>query len=78
MSSAPSLSLPCAARVLGQPLQKRLDPYLMPDAFGSDTPGDYVGGFPNHPHRGFETVTYMIAGRMRHRDSAGHAAAPPR
>lgn len=59
-------------RVLQQPLQKRLDPYLMLDAFGSDNPGDYIGGFPNHPHRGFETVTYMIAGRMRHRDSAGH------
>ena len=59
-------------RVLQQPLQKRLDPYLMLDAFGSDNPGDYIGGFPDHPHRGFETVTYMIAGRMRHRDSAGH------
>jgi hypothetical protein len=59
-------------RVLQQPLQQRLDPYLMLDAFGSDNPGDYIGGFPNHPHRGFETVTYMIAGRMRHRDSAGH------
>jgi hypothetical protein len=44
----------------------------MLDAFGSDNPGDYIGGFPSHPHRGFETVTYMIAGRMRHRDSAGH------
>jgi len=59
-------------RVLQQPLQKRLDPYLMLDAFGSDNPGDYIGGFPSHPHRGFETVTYMISGRMRHRDSAGH------
>ncbi|MDB5731232.1 MAG: pirin protein [Variovorax sp.] len=59
-------------RVLQQPLQQRLDPFLMLDAFGSDNPGDYIGGFPNHPHRGFETVTYMIAGRMRHRDSAGH------
>ena len=59
-------------RVLQQPLQQRLDPFLMLDAFGSDNPGDYMGGFPNHPHRGFETVTYMIAGRMRHRDSAGH------
>jgi redox-sensitive bicupin YhaK (pirin superfamily) len=44
----------------------------MLDAFGTDNPGDYIGGFPDHPHRGFETVTYMIAGRMRHRDSAGH------
>ena len=59
-------------RVLQQTLQQRLDPYLMLDAFGSNNPGDYIGGFPNHPHRGFETVTYMIAGRMRHRDSAGH------
>ena len=59
-------------RVLTQPLQRRLDPFLMLDAFGSDDAGDYVGGFPDHPHRGFETVTYMIAGRMRHRDSAGN------
>ncbi|MEK8051938.1 pirin family protein [Ideonella sp. DXS22W] len=59
-------------RVLTQPLQRRLDPYLMLDAFGSDQPGDYIAGFPDHPHRGFETITYMIAGRMRHRDSAGH------
>lgn len=59
-------------RVLTQPLQRRLDPYLMLDAFGSDDPDDYIAGFPDHPHRGFETITYMIAGRMRHRDSAGH------
>lgn len=59
-------------RVLTQPLQRRLDPFLMLDAFRSDDPGDYIAGFPDHPHRGFETVTYMIAGRMRHRDSAGH------
>jgi len=59
-------------RVLTQPLQRRLDPFLMLDAFGTDNPDDYIGGFPDHPHRGFETVTYMIAGRMRHRDSAGH------
>jgi hypothetical protein len=44
----------------------------MLDAFGSDTPGDYIAGFPDHPHRGFETVTYMLRGRMRHRDSAGN------
>ena len=44
----------------------------MLDAFGSDKPGDYIAGFPEHPHRGFETITYMIAGRMRHRDSAGN------
>jgi quercetin 2,3-dioxygenase len=59
-------------RVLTQPLQRRLDPFLMLDAFGTDNPQDYIGGFPDHPHRGFETITYMIAGRMRHRDSAGH------
>ena len=59
-------------RVLTQPLQRRLDPFLMLDAFGSDDAADYIGGFPDHPHRGFETVTYMIAGRMRHRDSAGN------
>jgi redox-sensitive bicupin YhaK (pirin superfamily) len=44
----------------------------MLDAFGSDQPGDYIAGFPDHPHRGFETITYMLAGRMRHRDSAGN------
>jgi redox-sensitive bicupin YhaK (pirin superfamily) len=59
-------------RVLTQPLQRRLDPFLMLDAFGTDNPQDYIGGFPDHPHRGFETVTYMIAGRMRHRDSGGN------
>lgn len=59
-------------RVLTQPLQRRLDPFLMLDAFATDNPDDYIGGFPDHPHRGFETVTYMIAGRLRHRDSAGH------
>lgn len=59
-------------RLLSQPLQRRLDPFLMLDAFGSDDPDDYIAGFPDHPHRGFETITYMIAGRMRHRDSAGH------
>jgi redox-sensitive bicupin YhaK (pirin superfamily) len=59
-------------RVLSHELQERLDPFLMLDAFGSDNPGDYIAGFPNHPHRGFETVTYMIAGRMRHKDSGGH------
>jgi redox-sensitive bicupin YhaK (pirin superfamily) len=59
-------------RVLTQDLQQRLDPFLMLDAFGSDNPGEYIAGFPNHPHRGFETITYMIAGRMRHRDSGGN------
>lgn len=60
-------------RVLTQDLQRRLDPYLMLDAFRNEDPEDYLGGFPDHPHRGFEAITYMIAGRMRHRDSAGHA-----
>lgn len=59
-------------RVVAGNLQRRLDPYLMLDAFGSDDPDDYIAGFPNHPHRGFETITYMIAGRMRHNDSAGN------
>jgi quercetin 2,3-dioxygenase len=59
-------------RVLTQDLQRRLDPFLMLDAFGTDNPDDYTAGFPDHPHRGFETVTYMLAGRMRHRDSAGN------
>jgi redox-sensitive bicupin YhaK (pirin superfamily) len=59
-------------RVLTQPLQHRLDPFLMLDAFGSDKPGDYIAGFPEHPHRGFETITYMLTGKMRHRDSFGN------
>ncbi len=59
-------------RVLTPNLQRRLDPFLMLDNFRSEDPDDYVAGFPDHPHRGFETVTYMIAGRMRHRDSVGN------
>ncbi len=59
-------------RVLTNDLQQRLDPFLMLDAFRTDNPDDYVAGFPSHPHRGFETVTYMLAGRMRHRDNHGH------
>jgi quercetin 2,3-dioxygenase len=59
-------------RLLTHDLQQRLDPFLMLDAFGSDSADDYIAGFPDHPHRGFETVTYMLAGKMRHRDSAGH------
>ncbi len=59
-------------RVLTQDLQQRLDPFLMLDAFRTDNPDDYIAGFPDHPHRGFETVTYMLAGRMRHRDNHGH------
>lgn len=60
-------------RVLTQDLQRRLDPFLMLDAFRNENPDDYIGGFPDHPHRGFETVSYMIAGRMRHHDTAGNA-----
>ncbi len=60
------------SRILTQNLQHRLDPFLMLDAFGSDKPDDSIAGFPDHPHRGFETVTYMLAGRMLHRDSAGN------
>ena len=59
-------------RVLSGKLQRRLDPFLMLDAFGSNDPDEYIAGFPDHPHRGFETITYMLHGRMRHRDSAGH------
>ncbi len=59
-------------RVLTHNLQRRLDPFLMMDVFRSDDPDDYIAGFPSHPHRGFETITYMVAGRMRHRDSAGN------
>lgn len=59
-------------RVLTRDLQRRLDPFLMLDAFGTDNADDYIAGFPDHPHRGFETVTYMLEGRMRHRDSAGN------
>ena len=59
-------------RVVANELHQRLDPFLMLDAFGSDKAGDYIAGFPDHPHRGFETVTYMLHGRMRHRDSAGN------
>ncbi len=58
-------------RVLTRELQRRLDPYLMLDEFRSEDPDDYLAGFPDHPHRGFETVTYMIAGQMRHRDNSG-------
>ena len=60
-------------RVLQQGLQTRLDPFLMLDAFGADDPQDYIGGFPDHPHRGFETITYMLTGRMLHHDSAGNS-----
>lgn len=59
-------------RVIGSPQLNMLDPFLMFDAFGSDRPQEYLAGFPPHPHRGFETVTYMLAGKMRHEDSAGN------
>ncbi|CAO3412863.1 pirin family protein [Azospirillum argentinense] len=59
-------------RMVGTPRLRMLDPFLMLDYFGSDTPQDYLAGFPDHPHRGFETVTYMLAGRMRHWDNHGH------
>lgn len=59
-------------RLLGDRLQRRLDPFLMLDAFGSDNPDDYIAGFPEHPHRGFETITYMLAGNMAHEDSRGN------
>ena len=59
-------------RVIGQPALNMLDPFLLLDAFRSDNPEDYIAGFPPHPHRGFETVTYLLAGRMRHKDNAGH------
>src|SRR5580692_4144591 len=59
-------------RVIGQPALPDLDPFLLLDEFGTDNPGDYIAGFPEHPHRGFETVTYMLDGRMRHRDNHGH------
>ena len=59
-------------RVIGQPQLSELDPFLLLDEFGTDNPGDYIAGFPEHPHRGVETVTYMLDGRMRHRDNHGH------
>jgi len=49
-----------------------LDPFLLFDEFGSDNPKDYIAGFPPHPHRGFETITYMINGKFRHEDTAGN------
>lgn len=61
-------------RSLGRSAQHRIDPFLMLDNFFSDNPDDYIAGFPAHPHRGFETVTYMLDGRMRHRDHMGNEA----
>ena len=59
-------------RSIGQGQGGRLDPFLMLDEFSSDNPGDYLAGFPPHPHRGFETVTYMLDGHMRHEDHLGN------
>lgn len=59
-------------RVIGTNELNVLDPFLLLDEFLSDNPEDYIAGFPDHPHRGFETVTYMLAGRIRHKDNAGH------
>jgi redox-sensitive bicupin YhaK (pirin superfamily) len=59
-------------RVIGQPRLPDLDPFLLLDEFGTDKAEDYIAGFPDHPHRGFETVTYMLDGRMRHKDNHGH------
>jgi redox-sensitive bicupin YhaK (pirin superfamily) len=59
-------------RLIGTPQLDLLDPFLMLDEFGTDRPQDYLAGFPDHPHRGFETVTYMLEGRMRHRDNHGN------
>ena len=59
-------------RVIGQPALDMFDPFLLLDTFRSDDPDDYIAGFPPHPHRGFETVTYLLNGKMRHKDNAGH------
>jgi quercetin 2,3-dioxygenase len=59
-------------RYIASPELDMLDPFLLLDMFSSDNPNDYIAGFPPHPHRGFETVTYLLHGNMRHRDSAGH------
>ncbi len=60
------------SRIMGSPSFNQLDPFLLLDVFRSDESADYIAGFPPHPHRGFETVTYMFAGKMQHQDSAGH------
>ncbi len=59
-------------RIIGSPQLNMLDPFLLLDCFQSDQAQDYIGGFPEHPHRGFETVTYLLNGKMRHKDNAGH------
>ena len=58
-------------RTIGSQILSELDPFLLLDNFGTENPNDYIAGFPDHPHRGFETVTYMIKGLMRHRDKTG-------
>jgi quercetin 2,3-dioxygenase len=60
-------------RVIGGSELSEFDPFLLLDEFLSDDPNDYIAGFPEHPHRGFETVTYMLAGRMRHGDNQGNS-----
>ena len=59
-------------RIIGSPELDMLDPFLLFDEFGSEDPDDYIAGFPSHPHRGFETITYMLNGKFRHKDSAGN------
>ena len=59
-------------RIIGSPELNMLDPFLLLDEFGSDNPDDYIAGFPPHPHRGFETITYMLNGKWQHIDSAGN------
>jgi redox-sensitive bicupin YhaK (pirin superfamily) len=59
-------------RIIGQPMLDMLDPFLLLDEFRSDSADDYIAGFPEHPHRGFETVTYMLAGHMQHQDNHGN------
>ena len=59
-------------RIIGGPELDMLDPFLLFDEFGCDDPDDYIAGFPSHPHRGFETITYMLNGEFRHKDSAGN------
>lgn len=59
-------------RIIASPELDMIDPFLLLDEFRSDRPDDYIGGFPDHPHRGFDTVTYMLAGHMRHKDNHGH------
>ncbi len=60
-------------RLLGHETVEAADPFLMLDHFDTEQASDYIGGFPDHPHRGFETATYMLEGRMRHGDNAGHS-----